>query len=315
MPDLQKVGETKERILSTIKEKGPAYPAKIARESGLSPLFTAAFLSELVSDRKLKISNMKVGSSPIYYIEGQEQQLEVFTEHLNHKEREAFEKLRKSMILEDLQQEPAIRVALRKIKDFAIPINVRIDGDVRLFWRYSQFPEEETREKIRTLISPSQSPRHEIKQEIKQKVNEEKEANQEIKRESDDEKVPTVESIIDEEKKDIKQAVKKIQTSDFAESIKDYLAAKDIEVLEELSAKKREFIAKIRTDIIFGKQEYLLTAKEKKKVSQDDLAIATQKAQAEKMPALFISPGELDKTAYSYLETWRNMIKFEKVKI
>jgi len=38
-----------------------------------------------------------------------------------------------------------------------------------------------------------------------------------------------------------------------------------------------------------------------------------QKAQSEKMPALIIAPGELDKKALLHLQTWKNLIKFEKI--
>ncbi|NCN98742.1 hypothetical protein COU62_00115 [Candidatus Pacearchaeota archaeon CG10_big_fil_rev_8_21_14_0_10_35_219] len=301
MPDVQKVVETKDKIMSTIKEKGPTYPARIARDAGLSPLFTSAFLSELVKERKLKLSNMKVGSSPIYYIEGQEEQLADFAEYLNHKEREAFETLKKQEILKDDDQQPAIRVALRKLKDFAIPVQVRIDGESQLFWRYFQFPDSQTRGKIRDLLSPSQTPQEPKPQ---KPITKEK-----PKTENAEEKPTQTQETI------IKPRKPKQTTSEFAESIKDYLAAKDVEVLEELSVKKKEFQAKVRTDTLFGKQEYLLTAKDKKKISQDDLTIATQNAQGKRMQALFLTPGQLDTKAKDYLEAWRNIIKFEKIKI
>lgn len=311
MPDMQKVQATKERILSAIKEKGPAYPAIIAREAGISPLFTAAFLSELVSDRKLKISNMKIGSSPIYYIEGQEPQLESFVEHINHKEREAFEILKKSQVLDDEGQEPAIRVALRKIKDFAIPVNVRIDGETRLFWRYSQFSESETRDKIRDLLSPSQKqgrPRQKQEEHKAAQIKEEKtKVDEAVDKQAEEQITKQPKLKIPKQKNPV--------YSEFAESVKDYLAAKDIEILNELSVKKKEFTAKVRIDTLFGKQEYLLTAKDKKKISQNDLTIAIQESQAEKMPSILISPGEIDKKSLAYLEEWRNVIKFDKIKI
>jgi len=80
----------KGNILSILKQRGPSLPVHIARETSLSILFASAFLSELLSERKIKISNMRVGSSPIYYILGQENQLENFSLHLNNKEKEAF---------------------------------------------------------------------------------------------------------------------------------------------------------------------------------------------------------------------------------
>ena len=204
MPDMQKLQNNKEKILSVIQAHGPSFPARVARETSISPLFTSAFLSELVSERKLKLSNMRVGSSPLYFIEGQEAQLENFTEYLNSKEKEAFHLLKNSQVLEDEKLEPAIRVALRKIKDFASPINVRIDNEIKIFWRFFSFPESESRNKIELLISPKTG-KEKQKKEVKEKSGE-----QEIK--------PF-------KKAEIKPLIKpkKPQTSEFGDQIKEYL--------------------------------------------------------------------------------------------
>ena len=52
-----------------------------------------------------------------------------------------------------------------------------------------------------------------------------------------------------------------------------------------------------------------------KKITEDDLTLAVHKAQNEKMPALFLSSGSLDESAEKYSQIWRNLIKFEKIKI
>ena len=116
MPDMQKLLQTKERIVEIIKQRGPEIPVRIANTIGTNNLFTAAFMSELVSEQRLKISNMRVGASPLYYIPGQEEQLQKYTDYLNHKEKEAFNLLKQNSVLQDSEQEPAIRVALHSIK-------------------------------------------------------------------------------------------------------------------------------------------------------------------------------------------------------
>ena len=321
MPNIEKVIQTKNKIIELIETKGPSYPTQISRQINISPLFTAAFLSELVKEKKLKLSNMKIGSSPIYYSENQEQQLENFIDYLNHKEKEAFFKIKESKILKDESQEPAIRVALRKIKDFAIPIQVRIDGKSKLFWRYFQFPESETRNKIRQLINPSRSDRLQppkTDEQSEKNLIESKEkltANKEQIRDKKQFESPLEKPLVQNQEKQTTTKPKKPQTSKFVELIKDYLATKDMKVLEELTVKKKEFQAKVRIDTLFGKQEYFLTAKDKKKISQNDLTIATQNAQAERMQALFITSGELDKNAKTYLQDWRNLTKFDRIKI
>ena len=68
--------ETRNKILSILRLKGPSLPVQIARETGLNSLFAGAFLSELASDKSIKISMMKVWGSPLYFLPGQESQLE-----------------------------------------------------------------------------------------------------------------------------------------------------------------------------------------------------------------------------------------------
>jgi len=290
MPDLQKLKQDKERIISIIQSRGPSFPTRISRETGIAPLFASAILAELVSEKRLKLSNMKIGSSPLYFTIGQESQLENFAEHLNSKEREAFNLLKENQILQDNKQQPAIRVALREIKDFAHPLNVRLGDETKLFWRFFLFPNDQIKTKIQQLLTQSPKPRS-------------------ISNKSHTKLTKEPDSIVKTQKP------KKQQTSEFANSIKEYITAKDIEILSEISSKKKEFVSKVRIDTSLGKQEYYLTAKDKKKITTNDLTIAIQHAQSNKMPAFFMSPGELDKRAQEYLKEWRNLIKFERIKI
>lgn len=365
MPDLQKLNQEKERIISTIRLRGPCLPIHVAKSTGLSPLFASAFLSELFSEEKIKISNMRVGSSPLYFISGQEERLENYIEHLNQKEREAFQRIKHFKILEDEKLEPAIRVAIRAIKDFAIPTRAIIDGQAKLFWRYHLLSESETKSIIQSILFPEKERQEKapIKETIeKQKETLEKE-KQEIKQaplqtsppapvaiqaeiktpSSTAQSLKTLgptkiivqpiqtktqekiqEKISSEPEKEKKEEIlekqkpkkpkKKQEKLYFPEKLKEYLLAKDIEILSSLLEKKNEAVLKIRIDAPFGKQEYLLISKTKKKITEDDLTIALHKAHEEKMPALIMSPGEIDKKALDYLKTWRNLIKFEKIK-
>lgn len=293
---MQNINNTKERILSIIQKTGPSFPVQIARTINVSPLFTSVFLSELFEDSKLKMSHMKIGSSSLFYLQGQEAQLENFIEHLNQREKEAFALIKKNLVLEDSQQTPVIRVALRAIKDFATPFKITKNGVDKIFWKYHLLSDEDFDKKIQKILNPLEIIEEKPKKEEKPEI---KEPEREIIEKS-------------EEKKEKK---KKSQASEFAEKVKDYLASKDIEILLSILEKKKEFIAKIRADTIFGKQEYYLIAKDKKKINETDLTIALQKAQSEKMLALIMSPGEIDKKAHPHLKEWRNLIKFERIKL
>ena len=48
---------------------------QISKWIGVSSLFAGAFLSDLYAEKKVKMSNMKVGSSSLYYLDGQEASL------------------------------------------------------------------------------------------------------------------------------------------------------------------------------------------------------------------------------------------------
>ena len=85
-----KILGTKRKITSILKLKGPSLPVQIAREIQLSSLFAGALLSELAKEKLIKISHMKVGGSPLYFIAGQEELLEKFHSYLPGKEKEAF---------------------------------------------------------------------------------------------------------------------------------------------------------------------------------------------------------------------------------
>ena len=109
----QDTSDTREKIMSILKTRGPSLPVHVAKETSLSMLFASAFLSELLSEKRIKISNMRVGNSPIYFIPGQEPKIENFSQHLKSREKDAFILLKEKKFLKDKNQEPAIRIALR----------------------------------------------------------------------------------------------------------------------------------------------------------------------------------------------------------
>ena len=129
------------KIIEILSKRGPSLPVHISKETGLSILFASAYLSELVKEKEIKISNMKVGGSPVYFLAEQEHLLENFYQYLNEREKEAFLLLKEKKLLEDQALEPAIRVALRNLRDFAIPFRYQ----EKIFWKYfltKESPEE-----------------------------------------------------------------------------------------------------------------------------------------------------------------------------
>ena len=143
----QDASKIREKILSILRMKGPTLPVYISQDTGISMLFASAFLSELLSDKLIKMSYMRVGNSPIYFIQGQEHQLERFSTYLKSKEKEAFLLLQEKKFLRDSEQPPAIRVALREIKDFAFPFRRANET----FWRYLTAKESEFKTDVKSI--------------------------------------------------------------------------------------------------------------------------------------------------------------------
>ena len=68
----------RDEILRIIRQKGPVLPVQIAKELKTSILFASAMLSELVSAHLLKVSTVKIGGSPLYYIPEHASRLQEF---------------------------------------------------------------------------------------------------------------------------------------------------------------------------------------------------------------------------------------------
>src|SRR3990172_1930932 len=126
----------RQKIISFIRLKGPVLPAHITKEVSQNVLVASAMLSELVANKALKISNTKIGGSPVYYLQGQESKLQSLYVQLNDKEKKAYDLLRGNRVLRDKEQEPVIRAALRMIKDFAVPMEVSMSGNTEIFWKW-----------------------------------------------------------------------------------------------------------------------------------------------------------------------------------
>ena len=79
----------------------------------------------------------------------------------------------------------------------------------------------------------------------------------------------------------------------FINAIRAYLQNNHIQVIEEKILKKNkeyEITAKVPSNI--GLLEYVIIAKNKKKVADSDLSLAHNQGQLKKMPIIFLTNGE-----------------------
>ena len=278
-----------EKIIEVIKRRGPSLPIQISKEVGLSSLFISAFLSELAGEKRLKISHLKVGGSPLYFLEGQEEQLEKFSNYMHPREAEAFLLLKEKKILKDAEQKPAIRIALRSIHDFAVGFK----KDEEIFWRYALTPESE----IISILEPKLEPEKISKPEKMQAQN-----------------IPEKQKIIEIENIPEKQKeIRKKQTPEvFLEEVKSYIEQKNIELVSLEAYDKKEVIAKVRFNLN-PEKIYLLLAYNKKKINDKDLLKAYKKSIKYQLDYMILFKGELSKKLKDTIEAYKSLISADKL--
>jgi hypothetical protein len=156
-----------ESVLRFIRGKGPVIPVQIAKEIGQNIMMAGAVLSEMTSSGKLKVSKIKIGGSPLYYVPGQESRLMGFSQYLGGKERVTYDLLRQSGVLRDFELDALTRVTLREIKDFAVPLNVTIDGQTEVFWKWYLLSDGDGEKKIKSSLGFDESPSVNVPGEVK----------------------------------------------------------------------------------------------------------------------------------------------------
>jgi len=276
------VQEVKEVILKYLDEQGPSLPIPVSKKTGISTIFASAILSELIHEKKVSTSNLRVGSSPLYLIPGQESKLENFADNLGGVEKETFLKLKESKVLQDELQTPARRVALRILKDFAKPFK----ADDRIFWKYAFITDEEAmsilnKTHLKTHPKPS---------------------------------VPEPRQIVqDKQAEPVHPKPKKIRqnnakTNKFLEEVTNFLKDEGIELLF-IQDFKKEITGRIKKNGV----ELFLYAFNKKRLNEKDIVKAYKKSLESGMNYYIISKGDLSKKTNDLIDALKNMENFARI--
>ena len=247
-----------DQILLFVKANGPTLPARIARIIKTDILLASAHLSDLSSQKKLMISNLKVGGSPLYYFLGQEEQLFRFAvDNLNPKDFIVLETLKEKKILREANLDLLSKVALRSLKDFAIPLQVRTKDRAELFWKWHSLSSDDTNAGIKKLISP-------IEENIPEEpISEGKEIEKEILEETEEVSEGVGETIVEEasEEQELAELDKEeLLEKEHAEDIPDESAEK----IEEKPKKSSKKIATKQEAGLAPQEELVVFPKEEK---------------------------------------------------
>jgi len=300
------------KVLNLMRIKGPIVPTQLCKEIQKDSLLTSAILSQLASVKKVLISKLKVGGSPLYYLDGQQQRLQSFVKYLEEKDQRTVALLREKKILRDDSQEPLVRVSLREIKDFAVPLHVTLDNKKLLFWKWYLMPDTEAEPVIKQALGlePKKEPPAAAPAPVPEQPTPKPEhpptpvtpPKKEVTHQSSKPQPPTPEIMNSESPKPSTQETLAPDTSEFFLHLKNFFSKSRITLHHSLRIKKTEYEFELAISSPVGPLQYYCKAIQKAKVNEKDLSEVLVKAMFRKLPPLILITGELTKKAKELLQ-------------
>ena len=268
--------QLRDAVYQFVLENGPLIPVQVARNFKLEIMMASAYLSELVSNKKLNVTKfLKIGTSPLYYALGQEEKLSNFLSYLPQRQRQIALILQENKILRDNLIEPWQRVALREISDFAFPLKIMTDSGEEIFWHWYIFPENEAIPIINKALT--------------------------LKKQ---------EQIVNEPKNEVQTTItpqvkgtRKIKSQEFENDVLNYLTNNNLEANNKKTIRKNsdfEFESSMQTNL--GNIHIYVKARKKTSINESDLGLALNLSNEKKIPILFLTDGKLTKKAEKYLQ-------------
>ena len=290
----------KEQVLAVVKMKGLVVPSDLVKEFHADTFIMGAVLSDLVHDKKVGVTTVKMGGSPVYYAFENKEKLVDLYKYLHEKDKTTFQLLKEKKVLSDIDQTPLVRVSLRTIKDYSKPIEVTVASQTKLFWKWYLATEQDVQEGLRALFSqqPQQVVSTSLPQEspvpippIKQK------------------RIVTVQKQIPLQQlslaPSLPSSVSIPHDNSFAQQVALFFSQKQGVFVRFSIIKKGEIDCIVDVPATFGSVRYFCKAKNKKKCNEGEFATVFVAPQLEKLPALFLTTGYvsqklLDKINFTY---------------
>lgn len=304
----------KDKAVQMVRSRGPVLPVQLTKELGINVMFASALLSELVSMKALKISNTKIGGSPVYYVVGQEAKLQELRSRLNDKQQKAFDMLKRDKVLRDSEQEPVIRLSLREIKDFAHQLQVTMGSHSEVFWKWYLTSDIEAEPIIKQKLSTIIKKETKV-DDVKKQLEEVEDSLRKLEKPKVEAEKPKIPVVIPEKEEVKKRGKTKIEaqstlTQSNIVDEKDKFMVKvignfkkdNIELLSVKQVRKnKDFEGTISIPSAVGSITYFFKAKDKKSISDSDLSLLFVQSQVKKMPILLVTTGKLTKKADALL--------------
>jgi len=314
--------------IQAMVEQSPVQPQAVAKELSTNSMLASAMLSEMSEKGLVKVSAMKVGSSPLYYHPEHPEHLLGYVTSLNEKDRRTVATLQMHSVVRDNAQDPLTRVSLRTIKDFARQLDVTIDGTKEMFWKFYLLTDDQATEAIKQMLQPAPAPA------AAPKVR--KPRAKKVVAEASSAAVPALAPVSQPAIAASQHAVAPqpvivpasmltipqaevpaaapgapafaVIDDPFLDKIRSFFNGNNITVIEEIVLKKKseyDFLVQLASPV--GHLHYYCKAKNKAKIGEADLSHAYVQGQLKKLPVLFLTPGILTKPAQDILKELKSV--------
>ncbi len=259
--------EPKEQLVyDMVLSKGPLTPVDVAKAMGTTSMIAAAILSTLVDRGLIKASQMKYGTSKLYYASGQEARVrEILKTTLSPLQIKAIDLIKQSRIILDSDLSPQLRLFLSEVPDFVKKLEVSFNNQNFVIWTYWNVSEAEVKSFFDSMFK-KEEPKEE-KEEKKEEAKEEKKVvNQKRVKKKAKEVEPTgyvKEAISKLNLKVIKKKVRK-HDAEFVAKLKNELSEEEVIVWIKPNANEADLMKAYIKAIDKKKRVYLVTNSELK---------------------------------------------------
>jgi hypothetical protein len=287
----------KQKILSALQQFGPLLPVEVASKTGLDSFMAKAYLAELAGENQIKISQEKIADSNIYFLAGQEQQVQIKIAqiHQNHqKTARTYAPVTSSASPEVQAKREAFAQKLAEIESAEQKRRTQQTQVSQQISKQNFQPNQSNLVQMPKPL-PELPPRHVPEQ-----------RQNEFKPTFDFEK-PKFES------EKVEPEYEPEATRTFVDEAMDWLRMEEYVILEELSSKKTSVSLIIIANSDFGKLKFFAKIRDKKTITKADLTSVYAGAMEHNCPAVIITNGELAKSADIFLEEKGKVVKVKQL--
>ncbi len=298
-----------DQVLAFVRREGPLLPGRVAKEFGMNMLLASAVLSQLVTEKKVKVTSVKVGGSPLYYTDEKRESIQQYWKNLNEKDQRAYNLIREQRVVRDTVPEPLMRVALRAIKDFAVPLTVKSEQGEELFWKWYLLSDDEASHLIDGFMNPkveraekpvektksSPEPLHQL-----QVVTPEKSPIEKSPIESEKTPVGPPPQVVPQasipEQRKLPKTMQESVEDAWLDEVRSFLGKQGARcTFPRVLRKGKEIEMLVDVPTPLGGSRYFCRAVKKQRIGESDIVQALYAAQDKKLPVLFITTGQLTK--------------------